>query len=318
LVDQLHHSGAAGLGGAQVRELIFLYREASADLARLRALDAEPGVIRERDRTVVRAHGQVYGRRRRSHTSLRDFFLRDFPRLFRRRWPFTAVSLAIFLAFTGLGYFSVQSNPSVVADILGGAEWEFRGEKTGSGFRERFEQTPSPVLSSAVTTNNIVVALSAFALGVTFAAGTVYVLVVNGTMLGGFAGAYAQNHAAGDFWATVLVHGGLELSAIIIAGGAGLLMGYALWCPGRRTRLRALRDHAREGAQIALGLIPAFLVAGFFEGFITPSTLLSPAVKLALGLSAMLVFWLYLAVAGRGPDMAPTDDQDNATPALLR
>lgn len=306
LVERAQRRGPRALSGEQAGRLIHAYREACADLARLQALGAEPDQLRGINRVVTRAHGQLYGRRPRSRVSLLRFFLNDYPRLVRQRWPFVATSLVVFLAFVGMGYFSVQTNPSVVADLLGGAESEFRGDKTGADFRARFEEEPSPLLSSVVTTNNIVVAFTAYALGVTFGVGTVYVLMVNGAMLGGFAGAYAQDGAAGDFCQTVLVHGALELTAIVIAAGAGLIMGYALWCPGRRTRRRALREEARDAARIALGLVPAFIVAGFLEGFVTPAQNIPPALKLVLGLSVMVAYWLYLVLGGRGTSPAPS------------
>ncbi|MGD8453822.1 MAG: stage II sporulation protein M [Phycisphaerae bacterium] len=307
LVRRAQRRGPRSLSGEQAHRLIHLYRDVSADLARLQALGAEPDQLRGVNRVVSRAHGQLYGRRPRSRLSLWRFFASDYPRLVRRRWPFLAASLAIFLAFSGMGYLSVQTNPSVVADLLGGAEDEFRGDKTGEDFRARFENTSSPLLSSWVTTNNIRVAFMAYALGITAGVGTVYALMINGTMLGGFAGAYAQDGAQWEFWQTVLVHGALELTAIVIAAGAGLLMGFALWCPGRRTRMRALREDARDAALIVLGLIPAFIVAGFLEGFVTPAQNIPAGVKLALGVAIMGIYWLYLAVGGLrrssvGPD----------------
>jgi uncharacterized membrane protein SpoIIM required for sporulation len=104
---------------------------------------------------------------------------------------------------------------------------------------------------------------------------------------------------------TVLPHGILEMSAIVIAGGAGLLVAWALWCPGRRTRLAALREEAVRAARLAAGLVPAFVVAGLLEGFVTPSLVLSAGLKVALGALAAAAFWAYLLFAGR-PDRTVT------------
>ena len=157
------------------------------------------------------------------------------------------------------------------------------------------------MLSSLVTTNNIQVAFNAFALGVTFGVGTVYVLVVNGAMLGGYSGSFGESGLGRELWLTILPHGALELSAIIVAGAAGLLIGFGLWCPGRRTRLRALREDALAAVKLVAGLVPAFMVAGFFEGFVTPSDLLSPELKAGLGVAVAAVFWFYILAAGRPP-----------------
>ena len=299
LTDQVYRRGSRRTGGRELSEMLHLYRDVSADLARLRVMGAEPALVREVNRLITRAHGQIYRGGERRRGSLIRFYTTEFPRLFRRTGRYTLASFLISLAFTLMGFFSVQKHPDVVADILGGASSEFRGEKTGADIRARFQGTEAPLLSSMVTTNNIIVALNAFALGITFGAGTVYVLIVNGSMLGGFAGAYARSGAAGEFWMTVLPHGALELSAIVIAGGAGLIMGYALWCPGTRTRRRALRESAADAVRLVLGLIPAFLIAGFFEGFVTPDPDLPQVLKTGMGVLVAALFWLYLLFGGR-------------------
>lgn len=287
--------------GADVSEMLQLYREASADLARLQTASADPGLVREVNRLVTRAHGQIYrGVGRRRYGSLLTFLLVGYPLLFRATWRFTLASFLLSLSFAVMAYVTVQRHPDIVSDILGGAEEEFRGRKTAEGFQDRFRRVSSPELSSLVTTNNIIVALNAFALGVTFGVGTAYVLIVNGSMVGGFAGACAHSGVGTDFWMIVLTHGALELSAIVIAGGAGLMVGYALWCPGGRTRRRALREEAARAAKLALGLIPAFIVAGFLEGFVTPNTDLPQVLKAGLGILVALVYWLYLFFGGRG------------------
>jgi uncharacterized membrane protein SpoIIM required for sporulation len=309
--QRLARRGPRNLSPAEVTEFMFLYREASADLARLRVAQEDPAQLQHLNQLVARAHGHIYRRQRTyKRISILNFFMQEFPQTVRRRWRAMLASLLVFLSFSVMGYFSVLDEPAVVADILGGAEHEFRGVKTSEEFLARFQSTPSPVLSSVVTVNNILVAFNAFALGITFGVGTIYVLIVNGAMLGGFAGAFARSGVEGHFWMTVMVHGGVELTAIIIAAGAGLTMGYALWCPGRRTRLRALREDAVDAVKIALGLIPAFILAGAIEGFVTPAENLSAEFKFAIGIGAMLVFWLYLAVGGRAsrqPKDAPAE-----------
>ena len=125
-------------------------------------------------------------------------------------------------------------------------------------------------------------------------------------MLGGIAGAFAKSGIGWQFWMVILPHGALELSAVVVAGGAGLLLGYSLWCPGQRTRRRALREEAVRAMQLAVGLVPAFAVAGIFEGFVTPSDAIPEPLKVGLGVAAAAVFWLYLLLAGRRRSGPPT------------
>ncbi len=188
------------------------------------------------------------------------FFLRDYPRLFRQTWKFTLASFLISLATACAAYCTVQDSPQTVADIMGGNDREFYGEKSLADIRERFGHEGNPMLSSFVITNNIRVALTAFAFGISFGLGTIWVLAVNGAMVGGIAGAYAKSGIAWQMWMVLLPHGALELSAIVIAGGAGLLMGYGLCAPasargaGRPRRRRPRRAVGlRSGSSLRSG-----------------------------------------------------------------
>ena len=189
-------AGRAGLAAKMSRELTELYQAACADLARLRAWNADPAIVSPLNRLVTRAHGQIYRGGPRRSWRLSTFFLVQYPRLFRQTWKFTLASFLVAASSALMAYSTVQSSPQVVADILGGADREFYGPKSVADIRERFGHEGNPLLSSLVITNNIRVALAAFALGITFGVGTVYVMMVNGAMLGGIAGAFAKSGIA--------------------------------------------------------------------------------------------------------------------------
>ena len=302
IVAQAYRRGVRRLPAADANDMVHLYRDVSSDLARLRSLEADPGLITEINRLVARAHGQIYRSAGRKSYSFLQFFLVRYPQLFRETWKFTFASFLISILSAGIAYRTVLTHPELVADLMGpGIGHEIIGEKTAADIKTRFRVPPHAILSSFVTGNNIMVALKAFALGITLGIGTVYVLMFNGMMVGGIGGAYARSGVAADLWMTLLPHGALELSAIVVAGGAGLLLGFSIWCPGQRTRRRALREDALKACQLAIGLIPAFMVAGFFEGFITPTDVLPDAVKVSLGVAVAVVFWLYLFLGGREP-----------------
>ena len=303
VVAQAQRAGVRRVAPDELDNLLWLYRSTSADLARLRSLDADDAVVERLNRLVARAHALVYRTPPRS-LSIVAFYRDVLPRVFRETWAFTLASVLFMVAFFLMAQALVGSRPELVTDIVGGLEEEFSGAHRPGDFSGRFQTAPGPFIASAVTTNNIDVALRAFALGVTFGLGTVYVLIVNGAMLGGFAGAYDKAGLSHEFWMTVLPHGALELSAIAVAGGAGLLVGWSLWCPGRRTRFRALQEESLRAIQLAAGLVPAFIVAGLYEGFVTPSRALSPELKVALGAAAGVVFWLYLIFGGRRAPVA--------------
>ena len=112
------------------------------------------------NRLIIRAHGQIYRGSAASPWGLGRFFLRDYPRLFRRTWKFTFASLLVSLAAAFAGYWTVQDNPRIVADIMGGNDREFYGNKTIADIRERFGHESNPLMSSVIISNNVRVALA--------------------------------------------------------------------------------------------------------------------------------------------------------------
>jgi uncharacterized membrane protein SpoIIM required for sporulation len=299
IVQEATRRGLKHVSAERLDALLHLYRATSADLARLRALEADDALVQRINRLTLRAHALVY-RAPRKGVPIGPFYRLELPRLFRATWRYTAASFLVTLVFAFLADRTVGAHPEVVSDLVGDAGREFSVAHRAGDFADRFQAVPSPLLSSLVTTNNIGVALKAFAFGVTFGAGTAYVLAVNGAMLGGFSGAYRKTGLSRELWMTILPHGVLEMSAIVVAGGAGFLVGASLLFPGRRKRLDALQDSAVRAAQIAAGLVPAFVVAGALEGFVTPSRVLPPGVKVAMGALAAIAFWAYLILGGRG------------------
>lgn len=304
IVEDVYRRGAKRVAPHHLERMIHLYRQVSSDLAHLRTMQADQALVTRLNRLVTRAHGQIYRAAPRRTLSLLRFFLVRYPRIFRETGRMTLASFLLCAIVYAMAYQIVQTQPQVVADILGGMADEFTGPKTAADIRERFFSVDragaAPVVASAITANNIRVALLAFGLGVTLGIGTVYVLIVNSAMLGGIAGAFARSGIESELWITVLPHGALELSAIVVAGGAGLTIGWAMWHPGQRTRRLALREEAVKAVQLAVGLVPAFCVAGFIEGFITTREAMPDAVKLTLGITVAAAFWLYLFFGGWG------------------
>jgi len=160
-------------------------------------------------------------------------------------------------------------------------------------------------LSLYILLNNVQVAFLAFALGITFCVGTVFVLVQNALMLGVLAGAFQAVGNAGPFWALILPHGLLELTAICIAAGAGLRMGWALVDPGDRLRARALRDDAAEAIVVVVGVIPALLVAALMEGFVTGSAM-PDVLEIVLGAALAAGYVAFLVSRSRRASRSAT------------
>jgi len=144
-----------------------------------------------------------------------------------------------------------------------------------------------------ITLNNIKVSFIAFVLGIFTVFGTSLLLVHNGIMLGCFFTLFYQNNVIDKALKVVWIHGTLEISAIIIAGCAGYMLGSSYIFPGTHTRLHALKTAGKDGLKIIFSLIPVFVAAGFLESFVTRYTEMHLALSLGIiGVSlAFIVFY---------------------------
>ena len=163
---------------------------------------------------------------------------------------------------------------------------------------------PPPGLATEILLNNVSVAFLAFAFGITLGIGTIWVVVQNALLLGVLAGAFqAAGHGAG-FWALILPHGVLELTAICIAAGAGLRIGWSIVAPGDRPRGSALAEEARDAVLVVVGVVPAFGIAAIVEAFVT-GTSIPVAAQLALGATLAAGYVLFLFGWRRSPRTLP-------------
>jgi uncharacterized membrane protein SpoIIM required for sporulation len=150
-------------------------------------------------------------------------------------------------------------------------------------------------------TNNIQVTFIAFAGGITFGLFTLYVLFMNGILLGSVAGVSHLYDFSDNLWGFVAAHGVVELSVIFIAGGAGLQLGWSILRPGLLTRRAALVVAARRAVQLLFGCVPLLVLAGLIEGFVSPSDVLPLWFKLFVSFSSGVLLYSYLLLAGRTP-----------------
>jgi uncharacterized membrane protein SpoIIM required for sporulation len=292
--------GLSGLDRTQLQELGRIYRSVSADLSRARVMNLSADVQVYLNNLLVRAHNQVYQTKRNRWADCFDFFNREFPRLVRKHILYIALAVVIFAVPMTVSYFmtledvhfaqleTMKGHP-IVSDEM----WnmiEHRQMWTDSA------QHYSSTVSSLIATNNIRVAVLAFVLGITYGVGTTFVLCNNGLMLGTVFGVCHTYGMAGRLLAFIAPHGVLEMTAIFISGGAGLLLGKALLFPGQHKRLDALRLAAKDAGGMFGGCVPLLLVAGLIEGFISPRTDLSVNVKIAVSLATALGLLLYLFV----------------------
>lgn len=154
---------------------------------------------------------------------------------------------------------------------------------------------PSSILSVSIMTNNIVVALMAFVLGVFYGLGTLYILTLNGFMLGGVFAFTARHDLAGRLFEFVIAHGVVELSVICLAAAAGVGLGEALIRPGDRSRVAAFQDAVYRAARLLAVVVPALVGAGIIEGHVSPDPDFSLPLRVAVGVGYGVLLWLVLS-----------------------
>jgi uncharacterized membrane protein SpoIIM required for sporulation len=173
-----------------------------------------------------------------------------------------------------------------------------------------YKQGPEAPMFLQITFNNVRVALLTFALGITGGIGTTFLLFRNGLMLGAFQFFFFRQKVLLASLLTVWLHGTLEISSIVLAGGAGYVLGRGMLFPGTYSRRDSLRLAARESLKLALGVVPILFIAGFIESFVTRHTEMPVAVSLlVIGSSAAFIGWYFIYrpwQLRRATEQAPT------------
>jgi uncharacterized membrane protein SpoIIM required for sporulation len=230
---------------------------------------------------------------------LRTFFNRTFPRALRRQLDCVAIAVCLFVVSALLGLFLATARPAMGMAFLGPAAID--GLKHGHLWTESLVTTvPPSVASSAIATNNMSVSIMAWAGGAAAGLGALYVVLLNGVMLGAIFGVTAHYGMAGELLEFVSAHGPLEITLILVSAGAGLAMGRALVQASDRPRRDALREAGRDATIVLVGCLPWFVMLGFVEAYLSPSPALPALLKTALG----VVLWGLFLVAAVNPALA--------------
>jgi uncharacterized membrane protein SpoIIM required for sporulation len=298
ILDKSRLGGVAALSAEEIHELGRLYRSTTSDLAVARRDYAAHRVAEYLNGLVGRAHATVYQSRATRRRGLLTFFTATFPRAFRETWPYTLAAFLMFFLPALAAFVTAYRDPAAGAALVPGVEAVIEDIRSGREWWKRINEEGRAASASLIMTNNIRVAILAFAGGVLLGLLTLYVLVQNGLLLGVVAGAAQAYGFSGNLWGFVAAHGVVELSVIFIAGGAGLQLGWSVLRPGLHTRRAALVLAARRAMHLLLGCAVLLVLAGMIEGFISPSDL-PPAFKYGVALLSGALLYAYLLLAGR-------------------
>jgi len=293
---------AGGLDAKDVGEFVRLYRRATSDLARARTLGVRSEVVDYLNRLVGRVHFQIYTTPSWRWSGIGGYFAAGFPQAVRRQWRWVVTAAALLLVPWALAYAAVQVDPPL-GRVFAGPFYDNIGHYDETG------RTPGQVAAatSFYIFNNVQVSFLAFAFGALFGLGSACILMTNGATLGAMTALIAQHGQSGPFWSFVAAHGGIEMTAIVLAGAAGMMVGSKLVNPGPFGRGRALIEAGREAARMLFGVIAMLCLAAGIEAAISPSTL-PGAIKIALGISNLALVVLYFTLVGRGSESRITGD----------
>jgi uncharacterized membrane protein SpoIIM required for sporulation len=294
------------LGPRRVLRLGALYRASAADLATARRrFPGDPAVARL-EALVGNARHLVYDTRGRRRSLLR-FFATDYWRLIVERRRALAVSFVLVFGSAALATVWAVHDPAAATGVVPSA---FRPAlQPGHPWRD-MAAGDQAAFTTKVFTNNIGVTLAAFAGGITGGLLTALALLYNGLLLGVVGGLMGSAGNGVGFVDLVTAHGVLEISCILVAGAAGLSLGWALIVPGRRTRRASLQREARETVLLALGTAPWLVVAGIVEGNRANLAETGLGAVIGVGVALGILFWGLVLWRGRvrsAPSTSPAD-----------
>jgi uncharacterized membrane protein SpoIIM required for sporulation/uncharacterized RDD family membrane protein YckC len=302
-LTSVRRRGLGSLREDEVTAFVEAYRDVATDLARLRTADRGRGgdAVFMLSRLVSAGHNLLYRRPAQGITRVIRFMVSDVPREIRRSWRHVLVASALLYVPAVGTIVAIVRDPALATRMLPASmiaraeEGQQRGQ-SGADYLPNGEDERGSALSAFLMTNNIKVALMAFAGGITAGVLTVYALVFNGiAALGAGVGLYITKGIGKQILGFVAAHGVLELTAICIAGAAGLLIATAMLMPGDRTRREALAANGVRSLHLVACVVLFLVMAGLIEGNISPSKLPDSAKYATAVITAIWIGW-YLSL----------------------
>lgn len=319
LVERKQRLGARRLTADDVQQFSRILRELGQDLAVIQSRDWGPSLASYVNNLALRGHNALYAAPPTRGSAIFEFLAVGFPRLFRRELAYIGVSALLFCGPMGVTWALVQSNPGYAQriyppEMLEGYDQMYARPDEGAealdeehagdeGASSSDPYDPSfgeqrAAMAGFYVQHNVGIALQCFARGLLLGIGTVYTLIYNGIAIGGVAGYLLARGHGESFLSFVVSHGAFELTAIVIAGGAGLMLGDALLHPRGLSRSDSLRRRGLDAVKIAGGAAVMLFVAALIEAFWSPADI-DANIKYAAGATLWTCVGLYLFLSGR-------------------
>lgn len=272
LLDRAERHAPKSLTDEEMLAIPQLYRSALSSLSVARATSLDQALIDYLEALSARAYFFVYGARATLLERLQSFFARDWPHAVKQLWRETIVSALLLFAGTLMAFLLVSADPDwyasfVSAEMASGRDPNATTEFLRSTIYDDGDADGLGVFATSLFTHNAQIALFAFALGFAFCAPTALLLVYNGCSLGAMFAVFASRGLGVEFAGWIFIHGVTELLAVILAGAAGLRIGWSIAFPGDLTRITAAERAGRQGATVMMGVVVMLFIAGLLEGF---------------------------------------------------
>lgn len=277
-------------------ELADGYIHLTNDLAYAQTYYEESKTLLYLNSLASQAHQKIYKNKKESKNRILDFWKTEFPLFFMQYHKTLGIAFLIFAAATAIGTISALNDDNFVRLILGDGYVNTTLNNIAEGNPTAIYKGGSEIGSFlGITINNIRVAFLAFAFGVITSLGTAYILFSNGVMLGAFITFFYTKGVFFEANKQIWLHGTIEISVIIIAGCAGLIMGNSILFPKTFSRRVSFMKGAKDGLKVVVSTIPFFIIAGFIEGFITRySGMPNWLAFLIIGMSLTLIIFYYI------------------------
>lgn len=254
-------------------ELSALYVEVTDHLSYAQTFYPNSNTLKYLNGLSVLAHQKIYRTKRESRSRIVTFYTKEFPLFFSKYHPQLLIAFLVFALFSAVGAFSAATDGNFVRLILGDGYMNMTLENIEKGDPMAvYKEMGQMDMFLGITINNISVALYAFVFGFFLSLGTAFILMRNAIMLGSFQYFFYEKGLLWESARTIWIHGTIEISVIIIAGSAGLVLGNSILFPGTYTRLQSFIQGTKDGLKIMLSTVPFFIIAGFLEGFVTRHT----------------------------------------------
>lgn len=253
----------------------------------------------------------IYRNKKEKSHRLITFWTTEVPLIVQKHHKKLLFAFLFFMAFIALGVFSAKYDQNFVRAVLGDqyVDMTERNIAKNDPFGV-YKDENEWYMFFRIAQNNIGVAFKCFIMGILCSIGTIWLLLKNGLMLGVFEYMFFKHGLGPQSILVVFIHGTLEISAIVIAGSAGIILGNSLLFPKTFTRLQSVQEGAKDGVKIMISLVPVFIVAAFFEGFVTRYTNMPSALSITILLASLafiLFYYVYYPIVVRKRTSVPAD-----------